>query len=112
MPRSISADVKNARLLIVCCGRIRRFSQHPIPRQIRVHHASVLGVGGRHELAFAYAQQVVFPDQAMHPLGIHDPIAPAGFFGRARLPVARPFQRDLPDPLRSMFESALGLASL
>src|SRR6266852_3516924 len=78
-------------------------------RQIRIHPAPVLGVGGDDELPPPHAQQVVFPQDPVNPLMVHLPSAPAEFGGDARTAVARHFQRDPLDGIAQVHVRICGL---
>jgi hypothetical protein len=68
-----------------------------VARQVRIHLADVVGIGGHDELAPAHAQQMVLAHQPVDPLRVHPPPAFAQFAGNARPPVSRPLHGDLLD---------------
>jgi hypothetical protein len=67
---------------------------HHLPGQIRVDLPPVVGIGGDDELSFPHAQQIVFPQDAVHPFRIHRPAAPPQLGGNPRAAVTRPLQGD------------------
>ena len=69
--------------------------QGHVARQVRIHLAGVVGIGGDDELALAHAQQVVLAHQPVDAFRIHRPTALAQFLGHARPSVAGPLHRDL-----------------
>ena len=68
--------------------------QNHIPRQVRIHLAGVVGIGGHDELALAHAQQVVLPHDPVDAFGVDFPTAPPQLFRDAGPPVAGPFECD------------------
>ena len=64
-------------------------------------------VGGQHELPSPQAQQVVFPQNAVHLLGIDHPAAPLQFGGDARPSVAGELHGDALDGV-AQFQVRIG----
>src|ERR1019366_1829753 len=62
-------------------------------RQVRIHFQPVRGVGGRHKLTLAQAQQVIFAHQPLHAVAIDGQAATAQLRRDPAAAISRPRQR-------------------